>query len=56
MGKINAEWHAAHKMPDNPTEDQRLAWHLDHSKNCGCRKAPARMVALAVKRGIVLDD
>ena len=52
MGKINAEWHAAHKMPDNPTEDQRLAWHLDHAKNCGCRKMPTSLVAVAKARSL----
>jgi len=47
MGKINEVWHLANKMPANPTEDQRLAWHLDHAKPCGRRKMPASMVALA---------
>lgn len=35
--KINAVWHKAHRMPKNPTIDQRIDWHLDHLKNCNCR-------------------
>ncbi len=34
---INAEWHARHKMPKNPTLDQRVRWHLEHARHCGCR-------------------
>ena len=37
MGKINAEWHNAHKMPTNPTEQQRAEWHYGHALNCSCR-------------------
>lgn len=32
--KINKEWHLAHPMPKNPTQEQRLKWHLEHSKHC----------------------
>lgn len=35
--RINREWHLANKMPKDPTLDQRVAWHLDHRKNCSCR-------------------
>src|SRR5690606_2753672 len=34
MGKVNAEWHNAHKMPTNPTEQQRAEWHYFHAINC----------------------
>ena len=40
MGKINAEWHKAHRMPKNPTREQRIAWHRAHSANCACREMP----------------
>jgi hypothetical protein len=36
--KLNAEWHLAHRMPKNPTWEQRYAWHLEHEKFCACRK------------------
>lgn len=36
MKKINADWHKKHRMPKNPTVQQRIKWHLEHQKNCGC--------------------
>jgi hypothetical protein len=36
--KLNKEWHLAHPMPKNATIDQRIAWHLEHLKNCHCRE------------------
>jgi hypothetical protein len=54
MGQINADWHRAHKMPKNPTEEQRLAWHIDHARNCTCRDMPPTLRALAEARGIRL--
>ena len=44
---INAEWHrAAHKMPKNPTLEQRLEWHREHARHCDCRKPPPKLAAL----------
>ena len=40
MGRINAEWHKAHRMPRNPTLAQRLEWHRGHAENCACREMP----------------
>jgi hypothetical protein len=37
---INAAWHRAHPMPKNPTQDERIAWHVDHAERCGCRPIP----------------
>ncbi|MHB8143992.1 MAG: hypothetical protein ACYDGX_10175 [Thermoleophilia bacterium] len=36
MGKINKEWHLANKMPKNPTREERMLWHREHLKHCGC--------------------
>jgi hypothetical protein len=33
---INAAWHKQHPMPENLSIQQRIDWHLEHSKNCGC--------------------
>ncbi len=41
--KINKEWHERNKMPKNPTEEQRLKWHIEHEKNCQCRPMPAKL-------------
>jgi hypothetical protein len=45
--RLNAAWHKAHRMPQRATTEQRLAWHLAHQKNCGCRPMPAKLQALA---------
>jgi hypothetical protein len=37
---LNREWHARHPMPTRPTREQRVAWHLAHQKQCGCRPIP----------------
>ncbi len=37
MGSINKAWHLAHKMPKNPTKEQRLLWHAGHLEHCTCR-------------------
>jgi hypothetical protein len=48
---LNAEWHRAHVMPKNATQEQRLAWHLEHRDQCGCRPIPAGLAALAPPPG-----
>ena len=53
MGKINKEWHLANLMPVNPTLDQRVEWHLNHSKNCQCRKLEGQILEEIKKRGLV---
>jgi hypothetical protein len=37
---MNKEWHAGHTMPEKATEQQRIEWHMDHAKACGCRPVP----------------
>ncbi|MBK7009732.1 MAG: hypothetical protein IPN73_16545 [Saprospiraceae bacterium] len=50
--KINKEWHLAHKMPKNPTIEQRIEWHLEHAKHCECRKIEGKIAEEMIKRGI----
>lgn len=33
-------WHLSHKMPKNPTTEERVYWHIAHKKMCGCRPIP----------------
>ena len=49
---MNKNWHSAHPMPKNANDEARIAWHLEHVKNCGCRPVPKGVVALMEKRGI----
>jgi hypothetical protein len=50
--KLNKEWHLANRMPAKPTLDQRIAWHLEHKKNCACRDIPEKLQAEIEKRRI----
>jgi hypothetical protein len=46
--RLNADWHRTNRMPKNATLDQRIAWHVGHTANCGCRPMPESIrVALA---------
>jgi hypothetical protein len=48
--KLNAEWHREHRMPEKPTQEQRLQWHLEHQQHCGCRPMPKSLHALLAQR------
>lgn len=50
--KLNREWHSAHPMPKNPTLEQRMTWHLEHKKNCGCRDIPEKLKEAIKRKGI----
>ena len=50
VSKLNKEWHLAHQMPKNATIEERIAWHLEHSKNCACRPIPDKLKAEIKKR------
>ncbi len=47
--KLNRDWHLKHKMPEKATMAERIAWHLEHQKNCQCRAMPDD-VKLAIKQ------
>ena len=38
------QWHLSHKMPKNPTLEQRLEWHKEHKKFCSCRPIPPTLI------------
>lgn len=48
--KMNAKWHLANKMPKNPTLDERIKWHLEHTKNCSCRPISPKLQQLIAAR------
>ena len=41
---INKYWHEKHKMPKNPTLEQRIVWHTEHSQNFKCRTSPKKLL------------
>lgn len=50
--KINVGWHAKNKMKMPSTLAQRVVWHEEHLKNCGCRKdVPPTILAEFKKQG-----
>ncbi len=51
--KINAEWHLKNKMIKNPTLDERVVWHLAHSKNCTCRPLSGKILEEIKKRRLL---
>jgi len=56
--KISVGYETKYRMapcsPDakNPTLQQRIDWHLEHAKNCGCRKIPGKLAEEMKKRNI----
>lgn len=51
---MNREWHDAHVMPSKPTLEQRIAWHLAHAQNCGCRDMPDSIKQALAERGLAV--
>ncbi len=51
--KLNREWHLSHRMPKNPTLEQRLEWHVEHAKNCQCRPITGKLAEEMKKRGMM---
>lgn len=41
---INKAWHLKNKMPKNPTQEQRMKWHIAHLKFCPCRKPTPKIL------------
>lgn len=38
--KINASWHKKNPLPPKATLNQKIQWHVDHARECGCRAIP----------------
>jgi hypothetical protein len=47
---LNAEWHKKNRMPQRATLSQRVKWHLEHAKECGCRSIPKNIVDAILER------
>jgi hypothetical protein len=50
MMKLNKAWHLTHRMPEPATLEQRIAWHIEHKKNCNCRDIPEKLKQEMKKR------
>jgi hypothetical protein len=52
---INKAWHENNKMPKNPSDEQRISWHIAHAKNCACRQPSAKLLVEMKKMGFLAD-
>jgi len=48
--RLNREWHEAHRMPKNPSLEERIEWHFAHANACACRPIPASVLLAAKGR------
>jgi hypothetical protein len=37
---FNRHWHEEHRMGMGASLDDRVRWHLEHARVCGCRPIP----------------
>jgi hypothetical protein len=42
-------------MPPQATFAQRVAWHREHARACGCRRPPADIAALLAREAEQAD-
>jgi len=47
---INSDWHSANRMPENASMSQRMKWHLEHARECGCRAIPQDILEEILRR------
>jgi hypothetical protein len=50
---VNEAWHLEHPMPPRAGTRQRAEWHLEHSRECGCRPIPPRLREQMVAWGML---
>ena len=48
---MNRGWHDAHPMPAKATLAQRVDWHVEHARECGCREMPESVRRELERRG-----
>lgn len=46
---VNKKWHEANRMPGGATSKQRVKWHLEHTRECGCRSIPQAILGEILK-------
>ncbi len=42
---MNADWHRAHVLGRGASWEDRVRWHEEHARECGCRRPPADIQA-----------
>jgi uncharacterized protein YdhG (YjbR/CyaY superfamily) len=51
---MNSKWHKQHVLPKGASLEDRIGWHREHQKRCGCRPIPSRLRA-QMKRDAAID-
>jgi hypothetical protein len=49
---MNEQWHRDHPLGSGSSLDERVAWHVEHAKACGCRPIPDSVAAEVRARGL----
>jgi uncharacterized protein YdhG (YjbR/CyaY superfamily) len=52
---MNSPWHEQHVLSKAASLEQRIAWHREHQKRCGCRPIPPRLLA-QMRRDPAIDE
>ncbi|MGP8221847.1 MAG: hypothetical protein ACLQQM_02335 [Acidimicrobiales bacterium] len=52
---LNRTWHAQHRLGAKASLDDRVRWHIEHAKVCGCRPIPRLVLEEIERRGLALD-
>jgi hypothetical protein len=47
---LNARWHRAHPLGESASRSERIAWHVEHAAQCGCRPVPDSLSAEVTRR------
>jgi len=48
--KIDKEWHLKNHLPSKANLHQKIQWHADHARVCGCREIPEKIKVEMAKR------
>jgi hypothetical protein len=52
---LNRSWHEQHRLGTKASLDDRVQWHIEHAKVCGCRPIPPPVREEMERRGLALD-
>jgi hypothetical protein len=52
---LNRLWHAQHRLGSKASLDDRVQWHIEHAKACGCRPIPPPVLEEIERRGLAFD-
>ncbi len=47
---LNTNWHKQNRMPSRAKLSQRVKWHLEHARECGCRSIPQSVLDAILER------